>query len=186
MDPAGALDGLGEDGGDGRALAGEHPGHRLQVVAAGVDDVADQGSEARPVRDDALRRGAAVRGAVVAAVAGDHGGPFRVAVEDVGQAGELHGRVDRLGPRVGEEHPGVRHRCPVGDELGQAVSRPIGPVPEGVVGGEVAHLLVDRLDHFGAAVPDVHAPQRGDGVEVLLAALVHHDRATTRDEAHEV
>ena len=105
---AGTLHRFGEHGRDLVTTFGHQHRQRLDVVARYLQHVADEWSPALAVRRDALRARAAEVGAVVAAGAADDQRPLRVPGHDVGEAGELHRRVDRPPNPIRRRRPGRR------------------------------------------------------------------------------
>ena len=98
-------------------------------------------------------------------------------------AGQLPGRLDRLGAARGEEHPVEVAGGQAGQPLGQLDGPGVGVGPQREV-GQLGRLLGGRLGQLGAAVADLAGEQAGQAVEVALAVLVphvgalapHHDR----------
>jgi hypothetical protein len=72
VDAAGADHGLGHDGGDLGAPLGEERAGRVEVVVGDRHDVLEQAAPPVAVERQALQRGAADVGAVIAERAGDH------------------------------------------------------------------------------------------------------------------
>ena len=134
---------------------------------------------------DALCAGAAVGDAVVAAGAADDQLALRLAGLHVGDAGQLHHRVDGLGARVGEEHAGVGRRADLAQLFRQRLGRLVGERVEGRVGRERADLGGDGVGHLGAAVADRVVPQAGHAVDQLAAVLVPHQGALAALDADE-
>ena len=108
---------------------------------------------------------------MVGDVAADHLGPLRLPDHPEVLAGQLPGRLDRLGATGGEEDPvevaGREARHPVGELDGARVG--VGPEREV---GQRPGLLGACLGELGAAVADLGGEQSGEAVEVALAVLV--------------
>ena len=138
--PGRALHRLGDHRGHLVAARRHQRGQRLDVVGRHLDHVVDERAEVLLVRGDALRARAAVGDAVVAAGAGDDQLALRLPGLHVGDAHELHHRVDRLAARAAQEHPGVGHRADGHQLLGEQVGRLVGERVEARVGGERAQL----------------------------------------------
>jgi hypothetical protein len=83
----------------------------------------EQRTEALLVQGEALHRDTPVGDAVVGAPSSDDDRLLRGAGPHVGEASQLHGGVDGLGARGGEEHACARHRGQVGQHLAQGVRR---------------------------------------------------------------
>jgi hypothetical protein len=120
---------------------------------------------------DARRGERAERCAVVGDLTGDHLvlGPLAAKLEVL--ARELERRFDRLTAAAAEEHATQVARSQRRDprrELDRGRMR-IGPVGEEP---EFPRLVRARLGNVSATVPDVHAEQRGEPVEVAVAVLV--------------
>ncbi|MNQ03359.1 hypothetical protein D3C85_160590 [compost metagenome] len=198
----GAGHGLDDHGGDGRGVvqrdqrlervglvdavrrlaAREGVARQVERVRQVVHAV-EQRPEGAALAPDAAHRDAAEAHAVVRALAPDEPVAARVAARPVVGHRDLQRGVDRLGARVGEEHVVHAGRRHLREALRQ---REGGGVADLEVGGVVEHvdLRLHRRADPRVAVPGVHAPQAGDGVEhaaavgqVVVQALAADDEA---------
>ena len=200
--PAGVLDRLQVHRGDGLGplaldgpadLVGRPAPERHQVVAVDrgtvevgvghLDGAGDQWLEGRLEGGDPGDRQRTHGGAVVGDVAAEHLGPGRLAHQPEVLAGELPGRLDRLGAAGGEEHAVAVPGGQDGDALGQLDRPRVGVGPQREV-GQLRRLLRRRLGQLGPAVTDLAGEEARKAVEVALAVLVpdigtlaaHHHR----------
>ena len=111
---------------------------------------------------------------------------MRPTAAHVGDAGELHRRVHRLGARLAEEDPSLVEWRQVDDPLGQGLGGLVREAREGVEPGDPLGLGGDRLDELPTPVPDVAVPQRGHRIDVRPAPIVGHDGASSLDDRHEL
>ena len=88
-------------------------------------------------------------------------------------AGQLPGRLDRLGAAGGEEHPVEVAGREGGQPPGQLDRRGVGVGPDREV-GQLVCLLAGRLGQLGAAVADLDGEQAREAVEVAPPVLVPH------------
>ena len=170
--PARALHRLGDDRSHPLAVLGERGGHHLDVVVGHLDEVGDQIAPSLAVGSDALGRGAAEVGAVVAVGASYHHLAFDAAGPLGVEAGELECGVHRVRPGAAEEHPPVGQRRAFGDHLGRPGRGRVGERVEGVVGGELAHLRGHRVGHLRAGMADLAVPEAGQAVDVRPPLVV--------------
>ena len=160
---------------------------RIGVVPGNVLDVGDELAERGRVRRYASERRSVCVDAVVRERARDDRALVRPAGETPVRAGELAGRVDRVGAAArGEEHLGIVHRRKSRDAAGELFGRPVRERAERVVGGKLPHLARGRVCELGAPVPDVAEPERGRRVEVLAPRVVPHARALAADDRERV
>ena len=96
VDASRALDRFGEDGRDAVRVFRHQHRQCLDVVGRYLHHVIEQRPVALLVEWETLRAGSAVVGAVVATDARDDQAAFGLAVEDLGQPGQLHRRIDCL------------------------------------------------------------------------------------------
>ena len=185
VDAAGADDRLGDHRGDLVAPLGEQRPGGVEVVVGDGLDVVEQGTPAGLVERQALERRTAHVGAVVAERAGDDDLAAGLAGQRGGEAGQLEGRVDRLGARVGQEHPGLGHWRQAGDRLGQPVGGLVGEDVEGVVVLQRGHLGGHGVDDLPPAVAHVAVPEAGEAVDQPPPPVVDHDRALAPDDGDE-
>jgi hypothetical protein len=98
-----------------------------------------------------------------------------VAVEDPGApggvAGELDGRLDRLGPRIGEDDPLDAGMGPGHEFLGQQAGKQ-GAVQLGQVGKVGVERLVQRVLDAGVAPAQREHAEAGQQVQVPIAMIV--------------
>ncbi len=104
----------------------------------------------------------------------------------LGDAGDLHGGVDRLRPGPPEEDTTPVVGGQVGDDVGETFRRLVREGGERVICSEGGRLLGDGLDHLGATVADVHVPEAGHRIEVGVAIVVPDRGALAPHDAHEV
>src|SRR3954451_20692542 len=192
---AGVLDRLHDHGGDRlgaleldavRDRLGEVLGAVAgrQAVEVRVRDVATAGGERLErlaQRGDAGRAQCAHRRAVVGDLAGDDLVLVRVAPELVVLPRELERALDGLAAARGEEDA---VEVAGGDrrEARRELDRRRVGVGTGREEAEVLGLVGARLADPGAAVADVHAEQRAEAVEVLVAVLVPDVAAVALDD----
>src|SRR3954451_3500390 len=155
-----------------------------QAVEVRVRHVAAAGGERLErlaQRGDAGGAQRAHRRAVVGDLARDDLVLVRLAGELVVLAGEAYGGVGRLAAARGEEDAvevAGGHRREARGELDRGRVR-VGPRGEEA---ELLGLVGARLGDLGAAVADVHAEQRAQAVEVLVAVLVPDVAAVALDD----
>jgi hypothetical protein len=166
-------------------VLGHQGGQRLDVVRRHLHHIGHERAEILAVRRDALRAGAAVGDPVVSASARDDELALCLTSLNVGDAGQLHGRVDGLGPRAAEEHPGVVHGGDVAQFVGQLLGRFVGERVEAAVRAQLGGLGADGLGHLGPAVADGAVPQAGHAVDQLVAVCVPQQCAVAAHDAHE-
>jgi hypothetical protein len=118
---------------------------------------------------------------VVGDLARDELVPLAAAVHAVPLAGDLQGRLDGLGPAVGEEDAVQVARSQRRDARGQldGARVRVAPVREEA---ELLGLRRGGLAQLRAAVTGVDAEQRGQPVQVALAVLVPDVAAVTLDD----
>jgi hypothetical protein len=156
---------------------------RTQVtsVAVGVRHVEGAGHERferHPQRGDPGDGERPHRRAVVGDVAGDDLVAAGLADGLEVLAGELPGRLDRLGAAGGEEHPVEVAGGELGELGGELDGGGVGVGPDREV-GEGCRLCAGRLGQFGAAVADLHGEQAAEPVEVPPPVLVPDVAALT-------
>ena len=103
----------------------------------------------------------------------------------VGESGELHRRVDRLGAGTGVEDAGLGDRGERGDPLGKCVGRSVRERVEARVRLDRADLSGDRLADLTSSVADLAVPETRHGIDQLVAIGVPQQRslaAGDRDE----
>ena len=88
-------------------------------------------------------------------------------------AGQLPGRLDRLGATRGEEDPVEVAGRVGGEPLGQLDRPGVRVRPQWEVGERLC-LLGAGLGQLGSPVPDLRGEQAGQAVEIALAVLVPH------------
>ena len=118
---------------------------------------------------------------MVGDVAADHLVPLGLADQLEVLAGQLPGRLDRLGAAGGEEDPVEVAGGELGEPLGQLDGLRVRVGPQREV-GELGGLLGAGLGQLGAAVADLAGEQAGQAVEVALAVLVVDVDALAADD----
>src|SRR5436309_2271317 len=157
-----------------RGVAVDRLPERVGVVVRDVDEPGDEGLERLPEVPPPRRAERAHRAAVEPAHRGDDLRPAR------GRAGELQRRLDRLGPRVAQEHP---PQVPGRD--GEEAPRERGLRVRAKRGADVDQLPRlggDRLDDRGVAVSQVPDAEGCAAVHVLFPLLVPQGRAKSPHE----
>ena len=185
--PAGALDRLADEGGDGLGpqlqdlvldrlgrLAAEVLGRERAAVVVPIGrgdvDEAGQGQVGLAVhRGHAAQAGRRHGAAVVAEGPRDEGLLLGLALQVPEVPDHAHDGVVGLGAGGGEEDPVEPRRGDLGELLGQLDRGRRRRLEEGVVVGQLEHLLVGDLGQLLAAVADVDAPQPGHGVQDAVA-----------------
>ena len=181
----------------------------VAVRVAHVPHLGNERLERRPERRDAVDREGAERGAVVGDVARDRlvaARPLRrrddrvvpplglvrgaaeplLAARRVVLAGELPGRLDRLGAAGDEEHAVEVARGERRDFAGELDRARMRVRPVGVE-RQLAHLLERRLaDLLAERVADVDGEQARERVEVPLAVRVLEVAAVAADDDRHV
>ena len=160
---------------------------RGRAVGVRVGHVAHSRQERLEVvaqRRDARGRERAERGAVVGHLARDDLGAPRVAAQAVVGARQLERGLDGLGAARGEEDAVEVARGQAGHALGQLDHGGVGEAPR-LVEAELRGLGRARRAQLGAAVAGVDAEERGEPVEVAVAALVPYVRTLApHDDRH--
>src|SRR5436309_2687433 len=157
-----------------RGVAVDRLPERVDVVVRDVDEPGDEGLERLPEVPPPRRAERAHRAAVEPAHRGDDLRPAR------GRAGELQRRLDRLGPRVAQEHPPQVPGCD-----GEEAPRERGLRVRAKRGADVDQLPRlggDRLDASGVAVSQVPDAEVCAAVHVLGPSVVPQGRAKSPHE----
>ncbi len=129
--------------------------------------------EGHPQRRQAGGRERAHGGAVVGELAGDELVPARFAAGGVVGLRELPGRLHGLRAAGGEEDAVEAAGGELGDARGQFDRARVRVAPVGVE-RQLPGLRGGRLSELRATVPDVHAVQRRQAVQIAFAVLVVH------------
>ncbi|MNQ47493.1 hypothetical protein D3C85_613380 [compost metagenome] len=188
--PAGALDRLGDEGGDilladledlllqlvrGPLAEGLRIHRAAFAVPVGLGDVLDAGDRQVALlvhRLHPAEAGAGHGGAVVAVDAADDHLLLWLALDRPVVAHQAQHGVVGLRAGAGEEHVLHARRGQLGDRRGQLDGRRVGGLEEQVVEGQLEHLPVGDVGQLAAAVADVDAPQAGHAVEDLVPLAV--------------
>ena len=110
--------------------------------------------------------------AVIAELAADDHPLFRFALKRPVMTDHADDGVVRLGPGIGVEDVAQPVRGDLG-ELGRQFRHRLVTGPEEIVViGQLRHLGCRRLDQFGPAISDIHAPQPGHAVEDTVPVTV--------------
>ena len=123
---------------------------------------------------------------MVTAHARDDHVSVRIAADDVGDSGDLHGRVDGFGTGSAQEHPGVLDRSQPGDPCRELLRPLVGERVEARVLLEFGHLPRYGLGDLATTVSDVAIPEAGHGVDVVVAVDIGHRRTGPGDQGDEV
>ncbi len=186
VDAGGALERLSDHCGDAPLVGGKEFLHLGQVVGLGVHDVGQQLAPPFAVGGQPLGGGAAVANPVVGPLTSDDHPSFGLILPRPVQPAELERGLHRPGARIGEKHPGVRHRR----AFRQRRAEPLGGVVrehlEGVKRLQRTHLRGDRLCDLESTVAHLAIPQRGHGIDVAVAVVVPHRGALTAHDVDEL
>ncbi len=147
-----------------RQPATEGIGGNIEQVGQEVDIV--EGRKTLAVVGNPLQRSAADIDAVVAPLAGDEARLAGLAPCALPDVGDLHRGLDRLGSRVGEEHPVESGRRVLGQLLGEAKGHRRAEL-ERRREIHFQQLPVDRIRHLAPAVAEIDAPEPGGDIEHL-------------------
>jgi hypothetical protein len=124
------------------------------------------------------------RDAVVAAQAADDLLLLWLADGVVHVPEDLDDAVVRLRAGVGEEHLAHRHRRALDQHLGEIDQRLVRLGGEGVVEGQLPHLVGRRLHQPLVAEAERRAPQPGHALDVFLALVVPDPHALAAADDH--